>query len=63
MLWVRKDLEAEQVAVESSELTAAVLRLPDRAVLVVSVYVPGNDAEALLRDRWAPQAHDQRRTE
>jgi hypothetical protein len=49
MLWVHKDLEAEQVAVASSGLTAAVLRLPDRAVLVVSVYVPGNDAEALLR--------------
>jgi hypothetical protein len=49
MLWIRKDLEAEQVAVASSDLTAAVLRLHDRAVLVVSVYVPGNDAEALLR--------------
>lgn len=49
MLWVRKDLEAEQVAVESSELTAVILRLPDRFVLVVSVYVPGSDAEALLK--------------
>src|SRR4051794_27591769 len=49
MLWIRKDLEAEQVAVASSGLTAAVLRLPDRAVLAVSVYVPCNDAEALLR--------------
>ena len=49
MLWVRKDLEAEQVAIQSSDLTAAVLRLPDRAVLVVSVYVPGNDEEALRK--------------
>jgi hypothetical protein len=48
MLWVRKDLEAEQVDVASSGLTAAVLRLPDRAILVVAVYVPGNDAEALV---------------
>lgn len=48
MLWIRKDLEAEQVAVASSDLTAAVLRLPDRAILVVSMYVPGNDAEARL---------------
>jgi hypothetical protein len=37
MLWIRKDIEAEQVLVESSDLTAAVLRLPDRSVLVVSV--------------------------
>ena len=49
MLWIRKDLEAEQIAVESSELTAAVLRLPDRAMLVVSVYVSGHHAEALMR--------------
>jgi exonuclease III len=49
MLWVRKDLEAEQVGIQSSDLTAVVLRLPDRAVLVVSVYVPCNDAEALRK--------------
>ena len=49
MLWVRKDLEAEQVAAESSELTAAVLRFPDRAILVVSVYVSCNDAEVLIK--------------
>ena len=49
MLWVRKDLEVEQVAVALSGLTAAVLRLSDRVILVVSVYVPGNDTEALLK--------------
>ena len=49
MLWVRKDLEAEQVAILSSDLTAVVLLLPDRVVLVVSVYVPGNDEEALRK--------------
>lgn len=39
MLWIRKDIEAEQIPVQSSDLTAAMLRLPDRSVLVVSVYV------------------------
>ena len=47
MLWVRKDLEAEQVRVESSDLTAAVVRLPERSVLVVSVYVEGFETQAL----------------
>ena len=36
MLWIRKDIEAEQVPMQSSDLTAAVLRLPDRSILVVS---------------------------
>lgn len=48
MLWIRKDIEAEQVPVQSSDLMAAVLRLPDRSILVVSVYVEGDDTEALL---------------
>ena len=47
MLWIRKDIEAEQVPVQSSDLTAALLRLPDRSILVVSVYVEPQDAEAL----------------
>src|SRR4051794_19114227 len=32
MLWIRKDIEAEQVPVQSADLMAAVLRLPDRVV-------------------------------
>lgn len=48
MLWIRKDIEAEQVAVQSSDITAAVLRLPDRSILVVSVYVEGPGTDALL---------------
>jgi hypothetical protein len=48
MLWVRKDMEAEQVPVQSADLTAAVLHLPDRSILVVSVYVEGNNRAALL---------------
>ena len=48
MLWIRKDIEAEQIPLQSSDLTAAVLRLPNQSVLVVSVYVEGQDADALL---------------
>ena len=47
MLWIWKDTEAEQVPMQSSDLTAAVLRLPGRSILVVSVYVEPQDAEAL----------------
>jgi Endonuclease-reverse transcriptase len=47
MLWVRSDLDAEQLPVPSADLTAAVLQLPDRTVMVVSVYVEGQNAAAL----------------
>jgi exonuclease III len=47
MLWVNKDVEAEQVRIESPDITAAVIRLPGRWVLVASVYVPGADSQAL----------------
>jgi hypothetical protein len=47
MLWTRRDIEAEQVAVNSSDLTAAILRLPGRTVLAVSVYIEGGDAAEL----------------
>jgi hypothetical protein len=46
-LWVNKDVEAEQVPIASPDMTAAILRLPDRRVLVVSVYVPKQDPHAL----------------
>lgn len=39
MLWVNKDVEAEQVPVDSPDITTAIIRLPDRVVLVVPVYV------------------------
>jgi hypothetical protein len=48
MLWIWKDVECEQVAVPSADMTAALLRLPDRSVLLVSVYVEGVNAGALL---------------
>ncbi|KJZ68272.1 hypothetical protein HIM_12337 [Hirsutella minnesotensis 3608] len=47
MLWVRNNIEVEQIPVPSADLTAAVLRLPGRGVLVVSVYVEGKSIEAL----------------
>ncbi|KAM3543691.1 hypothetical protein ARSEF1564_003451, partial [Beauveria bassiana] len=47
MMWVRKDLDVEQVAIESSDLTAAMITLPERKLLVVSVYVQGVDKQAL----------------
>lgn len=48
MIWVRRDIEVEQIAVQSPDLTAVVLQLPDRSVLVVSVYVEGHNTEAPL---------------
>lgn len=47
MLWVNKDVEAEQVQIESPDLTAAVIRLPERRILMASVYVEGGNAAAL----------------
>jgi hypothetical protein len=35
MLWVRKDVECEQVSVPSADLTVVLLRLPGRSVLRV----------------------------
>ena len=47
MLWVNKDLEAEQLPTGSPDLTAAIFQAEHRRVLVVSVYVAGQDVEAL----------------
>jgi hypothetical protein len=47
MLWINKDVEAEQVMIESPDLTSATVRLPNRLVMVASVYVPGCDPQAL----------------
>ena len=47
MLWVNKDVEAEQVPIESPDLTAAVIRLPEQLIFMASVYVEGGDAQAL----------------
>ena len=47
ILWVRRDIEFEQVSVPSADLTVALLRLPDRSVLLASVYVEGANETAL----------------
>jgi exonuclease III len=47
MLWVRSDIEVEQIPEPSADLTAARIRLLDRVVLMVSVYVEGGSDEAL----------------
>ncbi|OBS20653.1 hypothetical protein FPOA_06996 [Fusarium poae] len=47
MLWVNKEGEAEQVPIDSPDVTAAVVRLPDHLVFTASVYVPGGDSQAL----------------
>jgi hypothetical protein len=49
MLWVRRDIEFEQVSAPSADLTVALLRLPDRPVLLASVYVEGANDVALSR--------------
>ncbi|KAF4546910.1 Hypothetical protein D9617_102g071690 [Elsinoe fawcettii] len=46
MLWVRKDIECEQVSVPSADLTVALLRLRDRSALLASVYVEGGSVAA-----------------
>jgi hypothetical protein len=47
MLWVNRDLEADQIHTDLPDLTAAVIRLDQRIVLAASVYVAGQDEEAL----------------
>ena len=47
MLWVNKDVEVEQVLIESPDLTAAVIWLPKRLIFIASVYVEGGDVQAL----------------
>lgn len=44
MLWINKQAEAEQVLIHSPDLTAAIIRLTERTILVASVYVPVTDA-------------------
>jgi hypothetical protein len=47
MLWVNREVEAEQVWIDLPDLTAAIIRLHERRILVVSVYIPGGDPQAL----------------
>jgi hypothetical protein len=47
MLWTQRDLEAEQVPIPSPDLTGAIIKFPERDVLVVSVYVEGRNEQGL----------------
>ena len=47
MLWVRSDLDAEQLPVNSSYLTAVTLRLPHGQVLMLLCYVEGGGSNIL----------------
>ena len=47
MLWIRKDIEHEQMPIQSSDLTAVILYFAERHVMVVSVYLEPGGAEEL----------------
>lgn len=47
MLWVNKEVEAEQVQIKSPDITAAIVRLYECLVLVVLVYILRGDPRAL----------------
>ncbi|KAL0929461.1 uncharacterized protein CTRU02_215627 [Colletotrichum truncatum] len=53
MLWVNREVEAEQVLIPSPDMTGAILPLSGRRVLVVSVYVPAQEPE-MLRQACSP---------
>jgi hypothetical protein len=43
MLWVKKEVEAEQVPIDFLDVMAAVIWLPDSLVFIESVYISGGD--------------------
>ena len=47
-MWLRSDLETEQIPIACSDITAAYVWLPNQIVLVFSVYIECADQEALL---------------
>lgn len=47
MLWVNKEVKGEQIRIKCPDMTVAVVRFLDRLILVISVYVPREDSEAL----------------
>jgi hypothetical protein len=47
ILCIHRDLEARQIPVDSADITAVVLRLPDRSILIISVYIPQSNLVAL----------------
>lgn len=61
-LWVRGDIEREEVSVPSADLTVPLLRLPDRSVAVASVYVEEGNAAVLNGTVWITQRGDTKRS-
>ena len=47
MMWLRSDLESEQVPIASSDLTAAFIWLSSQVVLIFSIYIQYADQGAL----------------
>ena len=48
-MWVREDIELEQVPIDSSDLTVVILHLPETTVLAVSVYIECSNGKELLK--------------
>lgn len=46
MIWSRRDLDVEQIPIQSSDLTGVLVRLGISTILVVSVYIQGGDQQA-----------------
>jgi len=47
MIWIKKELNSVQIRIESTDITAVIIRLKERDIFLASVYVPGGDTEAL----------------
>ena len=47
MLWIRKNIEHEQMLIQSLDLIAVILHLAERHIIVVSVYTELGRAEEL----------------
>jgi hypothetical protein len=45
MFWIRSDLEVLQVPVNSADVTAVVLRLPDRSIFMSTLFVTKREAD------------------
>lgn len=49
MLWVNKRLKAVQIRVDSPDITAAVVEVDTRILLLFSVYIPPNEQGTIMR--------------
>ena len=44
---MNKDIEVEQILIKIADIIAAILQFPEQVILVVSIYIPGGNAQAL----------------